>query len=281
MSGRTVKQPINGEVHKRRDCLVVSFPKPGELIEIRGASHLTLADSRIWNLLMVHAWKRIDMTVEHAIPKALLRGEHNGNERLSDTIDRLMTTLVEVTVMREGKPARRKVQLLGPTDEHRDESGLLYYRFLPELIDIISQSDHWARLQAQVMFALSSKYSMALYEMVQKRAGLKSKRSEDFTLDELRTFLRVPDGKLVRWPDLRRYCLEPAVAEVAALSDCHVRIDPIKQGKAVTQVRLSWFPKDEAGLKAAFKELQRHRVGRKARISGTVETVAGDDQILL
>jgi hypothetical protein len=37
-----------------------------------------------------------------------------------------MTTIVEVTVVRDGKPAIRRVQLLGATDEHRDDGGNLW-----------------------------------------------------------------------------------------------------------------------------------------------------------
>jgi hypothetical protein len=49
-----------------------------------------------------------------------------------------MKTLVVLKIMRDGRPSDLKVQLLGPTVENRDDSGNLYYRFLPELIEIIS-----------------------------------------------------------------------------------------------------------------------------------------------
>ena len=272
-TGRTIKQPVLGEPLKLWSGGEGSFPKPGELVEIKGGNHLTQTDRRIWNLMMVNAWPRIAEPVEHVIKKSILKGDRNGNERLADTVERLMTTLVEITVQRDGKPARRKVQLLGPTDEHRDDSGNLYYRFLPELISIIKQSDHWARLHAQVMLAMSSKYSLSLYEMIQKRAGYIHKTQDRFTLEEFREYLGVPEGKLMRYPDLRRYCIEPAVTEVSALSDFHVRIEPVKQARAVVGVEVFWSPKDEQGLKETYAELQRHKVGRKARIRGNVELV--------
>jgi len=42
-------------------------------------------------------------------------------------------------------------------------------------------------------------------------------------------------------------------------------------GRRVTGVALGWGLKNIEGQKAAFAELQRSRVGRKARITGTVE----------
>ena len=47
------------------------------------------------------------------------------------------------------------------------------------------------------------------------------------------------------------------------------------------KIRLSWFPKDEAGLKSAYAELQRHRAGRKARINGTAEDTLPPGSLIL
>src|SRR5689334_15668855 len=101
MVGRTIKQPILGEpmlVHADGDG---TFPKPGELIELRGSSSLTQQDRRTFNLLMVNAWSMIDQEREHIIKKSVLKGSHNGTDYLSDSLRRLMTTLVEVTVIRD------------------------------------------------------------------------------------------------------------------------------------------------------------------------------------
>jgi plasmid replication initiation protein len=204
--------------------------------------------------------------MEHVIPKRMLRGTHESTDRLSATINRLMKTLVEVRVMRDGKSSRLKFQLLGPTVENRNDDGNLYYRFLPELIEVIAMSDHWARLNVETMLSMQSKYSLALYEMVEKRAGLNSRFKERFTLEEFRAFLGVPVGKLERWPDLKRKCIEPAVREVAAKSSCHVRIDPVK-ARPVQHVDLAWFPKDVEGRKSAYAEIQRYKTDRKARPS--------------
>ena len=45
--------------------------------------------------------------------------------------------------------------------------------------------------------------------------------------------------------------------------------------KKVVKLRLIWFPKDEQGLKAAYCEVQRHKAGRKARMAGLAEVIAG------
>jgi hypothetical protein len=73
----------------------------------------------------------------------------------------------------------------------------------------------------------------------------------------------------------RRKALIPAVDEVNALSDHMVQIDAVRHGRKVVKLRLIWSPKDEQGLKAAYCEVQRHKAGRKARIGGLAEVIAG------
>lgn len=271
---RTTKQPVIGNPLARPVEGHASLPKPGELVEIVPEAPFTQTDRLVLNLLIVNAWPHITQEKEHVIPKRMLRGTHDSTDRLSTTISRLMKTLVEIRVIRDGRTSKLKFQLLGPTVENRDDDGNLYYRFLPELIEVISLSDHWARLNVETMLSMQSKYSLVLYEMVEKRAGLTSRFKEQFTLEEFRAFLGVPVGKLEEWSDLRRKCIEPAVREVAEKSSCHVRVDPVK-ARPVRHVELSWFRKDEQGLKSAFTKVQRSKGSRKVRTSGLPKKPAG------
>ena len=52
--------------------------KPGELIDIKEISPLTLTDRRIYNLLIANAWDRITEPVEHVIDKSDLMLPHTG-----------------------------------------------------------------------------------------------------------------------------------------------------------------------------------------------------------
>jgi hypothetical protein len=251
--------------------------KPGELIDVWELRPLTLYDRRSYNLLVANAWDRIDEDVEHAIPKAVLRGTHDSNDRLSDTIRRLMATQAEVRIIRDGKRYLQSIQMLGTVARPEDEAedGNVYYRFPAELREIITNSTTYGRLRTEVMFCFSSKYALALYELIQKRGKLKNKHTEEWSVEEFRKLLGVPKKKLPRFADFRVKAIEPAVAEVNALGDYHVQIDGVRTGRSITKVRMIWFPKDEQGLKAAYTEVQRHKAGRKARIGGTAEVIAG------
>ena len=251
-----------------------SLVKPGELVDLIEVTPLTLNDRRIYNLLLENAWDAIDKPVTHVIAKAALRGSHNSNDRLGDSLERLMSAIVKVAVTRDGEAAVERVQLLGGNLEAVKANGLIEYEIPARLRRIIGNSTVFARLQREVMFALSSKYALTLYEMVQKRGNLRWKASERLSLDSLRGILGVPRGKLTSWSNLKLRAIDPAVAEVSALSDYVVEMEPIKTGRAVTHVELRWWRKDGDATAAADRALQFSRVGRRPRAEGRAEELA-------
>lgn len=265
---------------EQRPDLRHGFAKAGELIEVTGTGHLTLQDRRVLNLLYEAAGSRICDEAEHHVSIKHLRGSHKGAERVKDSIERLMKTLVYVPVTgRNGKPATKRVQLLSDTtisDDDEDPTGEVTFSLSKGLRSIIKNSTYWGRVRGQVMFAFTSKYSLALYELAALRVNL-HKTTETFGVAEFRALLGVPDDKLRLNSDLLRYCVQPAVLEVNGLADFGVEVEPIRQGGTmrglVTGFRVSWWKKELPELHKAHAELSRSKVGRLARLSGTAEAV--------
>ncbi len=258
------------------------FAKAGELIEIRGTGSLTLHDRRVYNLLLERAGSHLVEDVKHTVPICGLRGSHKGAERVKDSIIRLMQTVVEVpTTGRNGKPATKRAQLLSDTttsDDDDDPTGEVVYSFTPNMREIIASSNHWGRVRGQVMFAFTSKYSLALYELISMRVNLQYKDGQVFELSELRELMGVPPDILHRTPDLLRRVIQPAEMEVSKLAEFGVTIEPIRQGGTmrgtVTGFRVMWWKKDIGELKNTFAELKRPKIGRLPRLRGTSETSA-------
>ena len=227
------------------------FPKAGELIEVTGTGQLTLQDRRVLNLLYEAAGQRICEDTEHTITMKALRGSHKGAERVKDSIDRLMKTLVYIPVTgRNGKPATKRVQLLSDTttsDDENDPTGEVVFSLSKGLRSIIKNSTYWGRVRGQVMFAFTSKYSLALYELAALRVNLKYKDTEIFGLVEMRALLGVPDDKLRSSSDLLKFCIRPALLEVNGLAEFGVSIEPIRTGGtmrgAITGFPVSWYRK--------------------------------------
>lgn len=248
--------------------------KPAELIDISGADNLSLSARRIYNRLVENAFGPDMATVGHewTISLSELRQGRHDNERIQDSIIALMKTVVTVKLSNGNT---RRVQLLGGNDMGEEDRarGVLTYSFDPKLVALLKNSTVFGKIEIAVMMAFSTKYSLALYEAVARRARLKHKFSEKFTLEEFRDLLGVPKGKLSTFGNLNKYAIKPAVAEINALATFGVQIMPTKTGRKVTGCLVGWWLKDEEELRDAFTELQRHRVGRKARIEGTVEDI--------
>lgn len=258
----------------------VSMIKPGEMIDVIEMSPLTLTDRRIYNMLIENAWDRIDQAVTHTIEMRAIRGSRDANDRVGESVERLMASIARLEIEINGKRYIRRVQLLGETDEDKEDEGLLHYRFPPGLRAIIRKSRIFARLRKDVIFALSSKYALALYELCEKRVNLGWKWSEEFTVERFRQLLGVDPGKLTAFKNLNQKAIHPAVAEVNFLSDFGCAIEPVTAGRKVVKVKLSWWKKNMDELKAAYRELQSAKVGRRARLSGTIDRIISNQDTI-
>jgi len=258
--------------------------KPLELIGVAGNESWTLTERRAWNLLLVNAWgEDLDRPgAVFSIELRELRGLHDSNDRIRPSLRRFQQTLVDA---RLANAKTRTVQLLGATDmdEEEREDGILIYDFPLKLTEILRDSELYARMQMKVIASFNSKYALSLYETISARINLR-KSSEAIDIETLRLWLGVEMGKLGTWSDLRRMALEPALSEVNGLSPYSVEAEPIKRGRKVVQVKLTWAKKQpfSPSEQAAAREVNRAKVGRKARLSGTAEKVIPDlspDQI--
>ena len=251
--------------------------KPGEIIGTPGMEGWSLADRRTWNLLLMNAWsdRLDDPNADFTIPLRELRGLHNGNDRVRESLEKLQTTLVSAR-MPDGK--RRTVQMLGGTDIDDDDriDGVLKYDFHRKLVPLLRRSEIYARMEAKILSAFTSKYSLALYEAISARVNLQ-KSSEELPISTLRQWLGVERGKLNQWADFNRFAVQPALAEVNGLAPYAVTIEPIKRGRKVDRVRVTWLKKApfSPAEQAASQEASRHSAGRRARLAGTVEPMAG------
>jgi len=138
--------------------------------------------------------------------------------------------------------------------------------------EMAEKSYHWAIMDRQTVFALSSKYSILLFQHVASLVNLDHIISKTFTVAELRAVLGVPDGKLKRWNDVNNFALTPAISEINHTSRLTLTAIPNKIGRTVASVTIAWEEKPQKAKKEARRELDSSKVGRKARRDGTAES---------
>jgi hypothetical protein len=260
------------------------FPKAGELIEITGAHALGAAERVILNLLYQHAHdsgRLAEADAEWELPMPALRpSKHESNDRIRDCLERLMRVVVQVPLpdARTGEARIVLTPLFEFFDLSADETkpgATVRYGVPKKLRPVLEKSRRWGRIKAEIVCAMTSKYAIALYELIQLRAGL-DRCVEHFSLERFRDLLGVPPGKLMRGPDFERRVIEPALLEVNGLSDMGVKVELARaHARApVTGITLAWWRKEEDDFRAANAERLRSKLGRMARLRGQVETVS-------
>lgn len=138
--------------------------------------------------------------------------------------------------------------------------------------EMAEKSCHWAIMDRQTVFALSSKYSILLFQHIASLVNLNHITSKTFTVAELRAVMGVPEGKLALFGHFNNRAVQPAIAEINQTSRLKLTATPRKVGRTVVSITIAWEEKPQEAKQGAKAELDRPKVGRKARRDGTVET---------
>jgi replication initiator protein len=262
------------------------FPKPGELIEITGAHQLEASDRAIQNMLFQYAHDSGRMThpdAEWEITFAEIRrplSKHESNDRVRASLDKLMSIQVVVHYLSgRGEPRTMKTHLLEftDTDDRDGDSATVLFGIPKKLRAALARSNRWGRVRCEVTYAMTSKYAIALYELVCLRINLHT-CVEVFPIDRFRELLGVPPNAYADGQDFRRKVIEPAVLEVNKLSDMHVDIELKRKHPraAIYEMIVAWRKQEGDEFRASMRERDRSKVGRKARLRGNVALISAD-----
>ena len=261
------------------------FPKAGELIEITGTATLEASDRAILNLLYQHAhnsgrFTEPDTAFELAITD-LLPSSHSSTDRVRESLARLLDIKVQVPIKHPstGRPATLMTHLFSsfviPNVAEPGCLATVRYRVPSELLPVLLASNRWGRIKAETVCAMASKYAIALYELIQLRAGM-DRCVEVFSIARFRELLGVPDGAYERGNDLSKRVIEPAMLEVNALSDLGVAIEVRRRSPraAIEAVAVTWWKKEGDQFRETVRERKQPKLGRRARLKAQIEASA-------
>lgn len=263
-----------------------NFPKPAELIEIRETAALEASDRVLINTLYRRAHDAGSMdqpTASWSIPMADLNaGTHESNDRLRASLKRLLGVQVTVTHQdsETGEETVLQTVLFTHFSSPASGPGNLEYGIPDKLRAVLAKSSRWGRIKAEIVHAMSSKYAIALYELLRLRANLKY-CSETIPIDRFRALLGVPPGTYENGTNFLNKVINPAVLEVNGLSElnCSVKFVRDHTRAPITAVVLGWWEKSTDENRAAIRELNSSKAGRKARLRDQVETIQTQEAI--
>ena len=226
--------------------VLLTVPIPNDVILTKVTGNFTERDRKLWSFLVSAAWEdlltkryhEIKVAKIHAIFEAL--GGDTSSGWIWDCARRLSKTVVE---WEEGPDGRRLMGisnlLNAKTTKEARETGILWFEIPALLTEIIRKPYRFSRLRVHFMLGLSGKYAVTMYMMLESVANLKTPIL-DIELIKLREWLKVPNGKMTRWVDVKRFAIEPALKQIndnPQAAGFSVKMEEIKESRAVARLR--------------------------------------------
>jgi hypothetical protein len=232
---------------------------------------------KLMHLMIGTAGGRMAEDVLHNMRLSDVRGIEGMAHHDQESLKPLFSELRAATIIHD-RPEQSKWTIGGLLDEatvdYRHEMTgdvLISWTFGSMFRRMAGESNHWAILDRQAVFHLGSKYSVLLFQHIGSLQNLKHVTRKRFTVQELRAIFGIPEGKSKRFADLKRNIITPAIVEINSdLTRLTLTATYHKIGRTVAEVEIAWEIKED--LTKVKSELDRPKVGRKARQNGTTET---------
>ena len=231
---------------------------------------------KLMHLMIGTAGGRMADDATHQIRLSEVRGIEGMAHHDQQSLKPLFAELRAATIIHD-KPEKSQWTIGGLLDEatvdYRHEltgDVLISWSFGRTFRRMAQESNHWAILDRQAVFHLGSKYSVLLYQHISSLTNLKHVTSKRFSVPELRAVMGVVDGKMPRFSNFNTWAIKPAIDEINSdLTRLTLTATYHKIGRTVAEVEIAWEVKED--LTKVKAELDRPKVGRKARRDGTAE----------
>lgn len=217
-----------------------TVPVPLQVVITHVQGPYTARDRKLWTFLLHAAFDELGKQGGHEISirdiNSVFRacgGEHS-TEWIWQSAKRLSQTIVEFEVTYGDERFDGITSIFAAVVPRKGRRGSTLHFWFPEpLIPIIKQPLRFARLRVHFMLKLSGKYAVTLYEILE---GYTNRRDGvcRVTIEELRQWLKVPEGSYQSWKDFRKWVLDPAIKQInddplgAGFS---VEYEPIRKGR--------------------------------------------------
>jgi hypothetical protein len=256
--------------------------EPRELVEAPFAAGQSPSLSARRTLLLMVATAATHGFAEqvYRLTKRELRQGHESNDRIGALLDEVISIRFEIPgLSSRGRSAIVKAHLFEEITEETDDGNTAWveFEFSRRARALFGGSQVYAVLNRTALLAFEGKYAVTLYQLGCLYAGRRDPCVK-LTVLELRQKLGVPEGKYSDWAQLRRKVLEAAKVEVDQLAHFQVSIKEHREGRRVVAVTLGFWRKEDRAIDAAADELDRPKVGRKARRQGTTEMIQTDTE---
>lgn len=135
------------------------------------------------------------------------------------------------------------------------KSGTVTVRFdddmMPYLLELTKNNQYYTHYQLKYILPMKSQYAIRLYELL--KSYQRNNFEWFFDIDTLKKQLNCEN--YTRFPDLRRWVIEPAVAEINEFTDIKIAWEPVKEKRKVVRVTFYMVGKKKNALLEADRAI--------------------------
>lgn len=195
---------------------------------------LTLADRKLYNYLLRHAYDQLQTTTQFSMPLTELCGVYGTkvptSAQLTASTRRLMITTITYLKKTDKQITQQVVPLLAGVTVSEQR---IQYEYSQLIIDILTNPLHLERCLIQAHFIY--KYSNLLYELL-ATTHYAGNNEHTVEIGELRKILRIPDNKMPNFTDFNRFVLTPSVKEINCYASFATHYEMLRKGRKVTHL---------------------------------------------
>lgn len=200
------------------DPATVPVPLPVIIKRVEGP--YTAKDRKLWTLLLHAAFDELEKKGGHSVKISDINGifrELGGRhetEWIWESAKRLSRTIIEFETTHGDERFDNVTSIFAASVPRKGRRGSELHFWFPEpLIPIIREPARFARLRVHFLISLSGKYAVTLYEILEGYANRRDGECR-VTIDELRTWLKVPNDAYSTWKAFRQWVLDPALKQI-------------------------------------------------------------------
>jgi Initiator Replication protein. len=210
----------SGDPWQPDNVKIATVPLPNDVIITKVEGAYTERDRKLWAFLVAAVWDDLETIRIHEMRTAKINAvfQHLGGSTTSSWIwesaKRLSKTTVEWELGEDGKRLQGISNMMNAvTSKEARTNGVLRFEIPALLCEVIRNPCRFSRLRLHFMIGLSGKYAVTLYMLLESIAN-KQTPVLDANINQLRQWLKVPEDKLNRWVDIKRFILEPALKQI-------------------------------------------------------------------
>ena len=238
---------MSGNPWETSGPVAATVPIPNDVIITKIIGDYTERDRKLWTFLVAAVWDDLDKPRMHEIRVSKIRAvfEAMGGDTSSSWIWESIKRLSGTRAFWESGPDGKRLQAVAVllssaiTDKDARASGVLRFEIPQLLCEVIRKPCRFSRLRIHFMLGLSGKYAVSMYMLLESVANMRTPVL-DVELSQLRQWLKIPEGKLGRWVDVKRFAIEPALKQINENplgAGFTVKIEEMKDSRAVARLR--------------------------------------------